>query len=764
MSSRVALRYGDVRRKVVVALLAVLLGAAAIGCCLASSSGPSSLALTGPQARPNAHDDGWFAFDPAPDPFAAGTAFDLRGLNEAFAGENGFIEVKGGEFVHAGNGRPERFWGVNGPPRGLAGAALRKCARLLAKRGVNLVRIHRGYFDETGEVNPAEIRETLQIVEVLKAEGIYTYLSIYYPLWFAPKPGTPWLEGYDGKKHPFAALEFNAAFQARYRAWWKALLTTPSPTTGRRLVDEPAVAGVEIQNEDSFFFWTFSSDAVPDAQFRILERMFGAWLVNRFGSIDAALARWDAASGDRGAGWPSGVRRAWRSLRSLVAKWTSTRVKRDDAPEEGRVAIRPLWDIIHERTLRDQDTVRFLLEAQTRFYSETYAFLRELGFKGVITASNWTTASGAILEPIEKLSYAPGDFIDRHGYFGANHHGPEAEWSLREGHTYSDRSALRFDGEDPGEAREFSNPALDPHYDGKPSMLSETAWNRPNRFRSEAPLFLAVYGALQHSDAIVYFALDGDRWSVRPRQFMQPWTVMSPAVMGQFPAAALIFRRALVPPGAVLAEIALDPEALLRLEGTPLARLDPLIHLAGRVEVEFTHAAASTKVRDLAPFVDRAARNVRSTNGELKLDYRIGLLTIDAPGAQGVSGRLREAGAVETRDLLIASPMEVGHVVAVALDDRPLRTASRILLQVMSEERPTGFRAERVSPTVQRIVSLGRDPWRVKEFAGTLRLKRADATQLKVTALDFNGYPVGSVGTAGSITLRPSTTYYLIGR
>jgi hypothetical protein len=75
------------------------------------------------------------------------------------------------------------------------------------------------------------------------------------------------------------------------------------------------------------------------------------------------------------------------------------------------------------------------------------------------------------------------------------------------GHTYSDRSGLRFDAEQPGKPKQFVHPGMDPHYDDKPSMLSESTWNRPNRFRSEAPLYFAVYGALQHSDAIVHFAL-----------------------------------------------------------------------------------------------------------------------------------------------------------------------------------------------------------------------------------------------------------------
>jgi hypothetical protein len=39
----------------------------------------------------------------------------------------------------------------------------------------------------------------------------------------------------------------------------------------------------------------------------------------------------------------------------------------------------------------------------------------------------------------------------------------------------------------------------------------------------------------------------------------------------------------------------------------------------------------------------------------------------------------------------------------------------------------------------------------VRELNGNVRFKRADAAQLKVTALDFNGYPAGPAGTANEI-------------
>src|SRR5712691_6868260 len=199
----------------------------------------------------------WFAFDPKPDTFSD-SAIDLRFLNEKFAGKMGRIATKEGHFIHSNNGQPVRFWAVNGPSGEDADrAGPHKTARLLAKYGVNLVRRHGAVFDKDGELNPASVKRAIAIVEEMKAEGIYTHLSIYFPLWFTPRTNHPWLEGYDGKTHPFAALMFNPKFQDKYREWWKAVLTTPSETTGQPLVADPALFGLELQNEDSFFFWTF---------------------------------------------------------------------------------------------------------------------------------------------------------------------------------------------------------------------------------------------------------------------------------------------------------------------------------------------------------------------------------------------------------------------------------------------------------------------------------------------------------------------------
>jgi hypothetical protein len=697
---------------------------------------------------------GWFVFDPKPDAFSARSGIDLRFLNEKTAGDGGWIGVKGSQFVHSRTGEPVRFWAVNGPSS-KGRSDLQTEARMLSKHGVNLVRVHHGYFDEKGNADLAAVSHAFDVVDTMKAEGIFSHFSIYFPLWLRPKPDTPWLKGYDGQKIPFAALFFNKDFQKQYQEWWKALLLTTNPSTGKRLIDDPAVAGLEVINEDSYLFWTFNTAAIPDPELRLLEAQFGAWLKRKYGSLEGALRAWGGAKIDR------------------------------DRPTEGRMGFRPLWNMFSEKTPRDKDAAAFLVESQRGFYRDTYRFLRGLGFKGVITASNWITASPEVLGPLEKYSYTVGDFIDRHGYFGCHHRGEASEWSVRDGHTYADRSALRFDPEEPGKPRTFAHPAMDPSYDGKPSMISETTWNRPNRYRSEAPLFYAVYGALQDSDAIVHFALDSASWSVKPGFFMQPWTLMSPAMMGQFPAAALIYRKGLVATGDLLVELNLKIGDLVDLRGTPLPQdaaldelrlkdvpkgttlkpgnvIDPLVHFAGRTNVKFSERGGPPKLKDQKPFIDRRRQLVASSTGELRLDYGKGVLTINARAAQGISGCLREAGTAVLKDLTVSSKLELGHIVAVSLDGKPLATSSRVLLQAMSEEKPTGFDTEPAPGAEKKIKSIGHDPWLAKELDGVVKFTRADASRLKVTALDFNGEPANAIGTANEIRLAPTTIYYLI--
>lgn len=681
---------------------------------------------------------GWFAFEPDADPLAA-SPVDLRWLNERAAGEGGFIQAKGDVFVQEKTGKPIRFWGVDLEADILKqeGSALDRFARRLAKSGVNLVRVHQPLWreDDPKRVDETKLNSLHRFVAALKREGIYLSLSTYYPLWWRPSR-QPGFEGYDGRLNPFGAAFFNLTLQQLQKTWWRDALTARNPYTGVTLLQDPTLAFLEIQNEDSLLFWTFSPyENVPAAQMEILERDFGRWLATKYGSIDRAFETW---SGPR---------------------------VRGDAAASGRVGVMSAGELAGKRSPRSRDTALFLADLQRRYYDQMRAYLKqELGFRGSVTGSNWITADGERLGPLDKWSNAGCDFMDRHGYFGGPHEGESATYLLSPGDRYNDASALRFETGKPGETS-FNLPLMDLAYDGKPSTISELNWPPPNRFRAELPVLAAAYGALQGTDAIVFFAAESAGWA----EHLTKFAVSDPAVLGQFPATALAFRTGLIRTGGVSQHLAATLSKVFALEGAGLETIDPLTYLTGRVEVDISEAApgsgrgGSSHAIDLSALIDRSHKVVRSSTGELTWDYGRGLVTINAPSVQGATGFFSKVGPIKLGDLTFESPLEYGSLLLVAMDGRPLASSRKMLLQVMSEDNNFGWSAPGTG--LRPIADVGGPPIVVKRIEGTLSMSRPDAAALRVAPLDANGYPPSprrSIQGAKRLTLLPTILSYLV--
>lgn len=727
-------------------------GAAAFDCFLLTTGPFTPSGKLKPGAKLARAPEGWFAFEPEPDPFTE-SPIDLRYLNEKVAGESGFIVVDGDRFVHGKTRKPVRFWAVN------AGAGIVRMdkgsidylARQLAKYGVNMVRYHSKVFagKDIRQVDPELVGKLHYFVAAMKREGIYVALSIYFPLWLDMNKGHGF-DGYNNQK-PFALLFFNPEFQEIYRDWWRGVLEPRNPHTGLALKDDPAVGFLEILNEDSYFFWTFKPyEAVPAAQMEILERAFGEWLEKKYGSIEGALQAWGGS-----------------------------KVRGDNAAA-GRAGFMDLWTIVNRKGTRAEDTVQFLTLHQKRFFEEQYGFLKgDLGFRGSVCGSNWKTANDQILGPLDKYSNTVCDFMDRHGYFGPLHEGEGASYSLRKGHRYDDRCALLFDPRK-GEKHEFANPIMDIVYNGKPSIISEVNWPMPNRYRADMPLMGAAYGSLQGTDGLCWFSLSGPTW----QQTYSKFPLQTPVTFGQFPGTALAYRTGMIKEGQAVLRAQLNLEDLYALKGAPmsapqnleqfrakdvppgkvltsesLTSMDPLAFFVGKVEMSIGAGGRSSAL-ELTRHINREAKTIRSITGELLWDYGRGLLAVNTPKAQGVSGFLSRHDSFALGTLKLQSPMEYGTVLLLALDDEPLNRSSRMLLQVMSEDKNYGWQAP--GKGARTIRSLGAPPLVVKQFAGTVMLRRADASRLKVTALDFHGYPQQEVGNADRFELQPATLYYLI--
>ncbi|MHC4606328.1 MAG: hypothetical protein ACYTAF_05290, partial [Planctomycetota bacterium] len=682
-----------------------------------------------PGGKSGVRERGWWALEPEPDAFGE-AMLDLRRLNEKEAGASGFVGRKGRAFV-LGDGTPVKFWSVNCGPGviELGRDSLDYLAARLAKVGVNMVRYHGPIFDRAAKdpvkVDTKRLDRLHYFVAALKKQGIYTTLSFYFPLWFDVKPhyGIPGYDGIENKK-PFALLYFDPRMQEIYRSWAKGLLKTKNPYTGKPLGKEPAVAIVEIINEDSYFFWTFRpGETIPSVQMAKLEKAFGDWLKKRHGSIDKAVAAWGGAK------------------------------RKEDNPGKGRMALLPAWNMTEKghgqgaQKNRMSDQLRFLTQHQRKFYEDIARYFRsKLGCRSLISCSNWHVADARLLDGLERYTYTACDVIDKHGYFGGRHKGDGASYSVRVGHTFQDRA---------GVLEPQSLPIALNQVDGRPHTISEIGWPNPNRFKAEFPFLCASYGSLQGMDGFYFFAVSGPAWASNVVKF----PVDIPTVMGSFPACALMYRRGDVQEAETVVHDALVLEDLYAFKGSAVSApqsldelrksdvpeggaakgkgvssIDPLAFFVGRVLRSFGEDRSKGVIRDIRKNIDRGKKTVTSITDELKWDYGKGLVTVDAPRCQGAAGFLGKAGRIRLGDVVIESDNEFGTILVVSLDGNPLASSKKILIQAATEEKTYGWKTEG-----DRIADLGGYPMMVREVDASVTI-RGGARLKETHTLDAHGY------------------------
>ena len=692
---------------------------------------------------------GWQTFsndrtllDPSP--------IDLRGLNEPIAGQGGFLARDGERFVQGG--KTIRLLGAGVVPETLdmPPGQFDRQAAFMARKGINLVRLHTPLCvtsgPDAGDVDERRLDQVFRAIASWKAQGMYTLVSIYFQHWFDPTQ-TTWLPGYAKGQKPYAVHFWNEAWQTRYRNWFTALLTRPNPYTGTRLVDEPALMGLELLNEESLFFWTFETKNIPEQHLSEFETKFGTWLQTRHGSLQAAFDAWQSP------------------------------LPRDNAAA-GKAAFQHMYKMGRQQGQREQDTARFLAEVQRGFFVMGERHLREtLGFKGLICASNWRTAQSRVLGPIDKWTNDIGEFTDHHGYVYPFRKRASGTYYESTGDQIGDRSLARWDGESANHLpRRLDVPFLCSTINGKPAMVSEYDWRVSGQCRAEMQLISGALAAQAGIDALLMFC-NGPFSGWSPNLYFN----QSPHALAMSPAQALMYRQGLVTETEAVARIRVDPERMFdlkpsgftdpsagdgnrKVEGAgveDVGGLDLRAFAVGKVTLDF--APGEDERPDLTRFHDQRAGVLTGAGGQIRWRHQDGLFEVRAPACQAVTGFTASGGAIDLGDVVVRLDVPFGLAWAVSMDGKPLATAGKILLQVMSEAKTTGWETTGSQPAT--ITSVGTTPILIRSLAGEVSFKRPDAAALTVTALDVNGCPLGKLpGGAKRIALRPDAIYYLIQR
>lgn len=716
---------------------------------------------------------GRWAFNPTRDTFSPRAFVDLRTLNERVAGEKGFVRVdKNGQFVR-GDGAPLAFWGVvtdnskpvpEGslyPPRDPA-----HHARFIAKRGVNIARCfidvvpreHQGYgapaSNDPSQINRIQLDATWKFVANMKKQGIYTLICPYWA--YTLKPPKSWgFEGLDGSTDAHNLLFYHPKMQAIYRNWMRILWTEKNPYTGLALKDDPAVAIFQIQNEDSLLFWTVNN-LVPE-QRQILGTQFGAWLTREYGSLDKAQESWsknDPVGELYGAIVPAPGDQFEKGVAGFFNIYDFT----GDAPKP---------DATKAARMRDQ--MEFVGRTMRDFYEGTEKYLRGLGVKCLFNATNWTTADNTVLGDIERWSYGSGEVLAVNRYTGAAHKGEREGWAIQKGDFYQPQWSQLTDPE--------TFPLNLKRTLSQPIAITESSWVLPTRHRAEGSFLVSAYGAMNGIGPFFWFIGLNDEWmppmaaNGYDKETSVKWSNAQPDELGQFPAAALMFRNGSIKraPNVVVEQRSLEDLWTRRVpiitekpgfdpnrysgdiapSSSVQTFVDPLAYYVGGVRVVYGGDPKKSFVHPrLNSLIDRKNGLVTSATRELVYDFKRGLCKLNAPAAQGIVGFLNGAGGkFSTRDLQIQSSNDYASILVVSVDGTPIKTSKKLLVQVGTRTQPTGWREKPATRKVgaqelkgAEVESIGDAPWQVENTRITLSVQNSRVRSAKV--LDENLVPI----------------------
>ena len=239
---------------------------------------------------------------------AADTVANASRWLERPAGKHGFVRAKAGHLVH--DKGPIRFWATNlcfdacFPTH----EAAQRVAARLASLGVNCVRLHHmdsrsiwGQSPDKLTIDPQQLEKLDYLIHRLKEHGVYVDINLHVSRWFDVKEGFVERER---RPHYDKGLDnFEPRMIELQKKYARDLLTHVNPYTKTAYIAEPAVAFVEINNENALYStWNSGQlDDLPDPYATTFRKLWNAWLLKKYGAAAALAKAWNVGARPLGA-------------------------------------------------------------------------------------------------------------------------------------------------------------------------------------------------------------------------------------------------------------------------------------------------------------------------------------------------------------------------------------------------------------------------------------------------------------------------------
>ena len=668
---------------------------------------------------------GWFDFVMT-DLDTTKNAIDLSFLNEKMAGENGFILVKDGHFTN-GTGKKIRFFGTNltfsssFQEKEIA----TKIAARLSKMGMNVVRFHHmdmrptpeGIWDSTMlKIDPVQLDKLDWQIYQLKKHGVYTNINLHVS------------RTYPGPESDVSQFRFDKSLDHFYRPFIelqkefaKDVLTHKNPYTGTTYTDEPAIAFIEINNENSLLSnWR---------QLAMLKGDFKTSLLNQ----------WN--------GWLNSRSKKHKDLVKIIEGYDE------------------------QTTVEDKELMwAFLVDTEMAYAKEMSEFLKvDLKAKPLITDSQASYSGVAGIH--REATYS--DFIDMHAYWEhpsfPGDSWSRTNWLIRNSSMVTDKKA--------GTLARFSQHRVA----GMPLTISEYDHPAPNFFVAEMYPMLNAVAAFQDWDGIYHFTFDGSWNTGKINGFFS--SAGHPLKQIFIPIGSIIFRmegvnsgqhkvQLQLPESSVIDEL-VESGGTLRLhgsnmndiwerEGAPKAL--PLLY-----PFEVVLEGDEVKLSEAIPVP--TSTWISETN-QLSWDNRDSLqsvFTINSESVKAAVGYI--AGkAINLGNVTIAmdsTEFNWGVITLASLDGKPIDSSTNMLLVVAGRAENTNMGWNEEKTTVGS--EWGDSPSRVEGIPAHIYFDNTE--EFNVYVLDSNGnkgdqisvYKKGKQQTI-VIGAQHKTLWYLISR
>lgn len=658
-----------------------------------------------------------------------GSALDLSALVTAGpAGAKGKVQADtDGQLRFAGDARPQRFLCASQPYGVEAGfpdhATADRYARQLRMHGYNLARftfvdnvLMNGMVKDFG-FNPVQLDRFHYFLSALKREGVYWVLDglTSWNAAYGDVGRNRWVQ----RRNVKLGVYFDPDQQAHWKELVKRLLGTANPYTGMRILDDPALMGVILVNEGGL------NALINQAPSPDMDRLFAKYLTARYGSVAAA-------------------KRHWGPLETMSSDATLPR---------------GVW-VKSEKMI---DAQRFYYDQQLKTVTWMTAYIRGLGYKGLVTAfDNWPTLQ-------DQATRANLAWVDMHTY----HDNPSVY--ARPGSRIKQTSSLE-------DALGYVRNAATARYWGKPFTVSE--YDQPfwNRWRFESGLAMGAYAGFQGWDMLCRHAsgpieLAYGITSSNQRQAIYPYGIgMDPIARAGETLAALLYLRGDVQQARTRIGLRLSPEYVFDQQGgighlpddltrlglisgiglvwqdaKPKQSLDAVVDPQGvsptlvnkfmekvglgGAESQLPAVLVNLRKRGVLAGNPSDGKNYfESDSKEISLDVGARVMKVITPRTEAtafavVPGKLNALSVKKA-----SSPALVS---ASSLDSEALGKSRRILLILASDARNSGMQF--ADKNDEELVRLGGMPILLRNIRVELALRHENPAGLSLYALKLNG-------------------------